>query len=185
MKTRRAKPDSLGLGLYISREILAAHGGVIEVTSTLEEGTTFVAKLPRAAISGETRIGKRRQVLLCGAQAGRFGAARRRKLGLCFVPEERLGRGAVPEMSLSENALLTAHRRGFVKGGLIRFKAVARFAQTCIDKFTVKCGGPDAEAKSLRHLRLEEPDHRPEEVRLDLIWELLRPPSGQAGAVAE
>ena len=52
-------------------------------------------------------------------------------------------------MSLSENALLTAHRRGFVKGGLIRFKAVARFAQTCIDKFTVKCGGTDAEAKSL------------------------------------
>ena len=65
------------------------------------------------------------------------------------MPEERLGRGAVPDMSLAENALLTAHRRGFVKGGLIRFKAVAKFAQTCIDKFAVKCGGVEAEAKSL------------------------------------
>ena len=102
-----------------------------------------------AAISGETRITKRRQLLLCGVAAGRFSAARRRKLGLCFVPEERLGRGAVPGMSLAENALLTAHRRGFVKGGLIRFKALARFTQTCIEKFAVKCAGPHAEAKSL------------------------------------
>jgi ABC-type uncharacterized transport system ATPase subunit len=102
-----------------------------------------------AAVSGETRTAKRRQIVLCGAEAGRFGAARRRKLGLCFVPEERLGRGAVPDMSLAENALLTAHRRGFVKGGLIRFTAVTRFAQMCIDQFAVKCSGPRAEAKSL------------------------------------
>jgi ABC-type uncharacterized transport system ATPase subunit len=52
-------------------------------------------------------------------------------------------------MSLADNALLTAHRRGYVKGGMIRFKAVARFAQTVIEQFTVKCGGPRAEAKSL------------------------------------
>ncbi len=51
---------------------------------------------------------------------------RRRKLGLGFVPEERLGRGAVPRMSLADNALLTAHRRGMLKHGLIDFKAVAR-----------------------------------------------------------
>ena len=35
----------------------------------------------------------------------------RRALGFAFVPEERLGRGAVPEMSLADNALLTAHRQ--------------------------------------------------------------------------
>ena len=102
-----------------------------------------------ATISGEARTPKRRQIILCGAEAGRLGPARRRKLGLCFVPEERLGRGAVPDMSLVENSLLTAHRRGFIKGGLIRFKAVERFANMCIEKFAVKCAGPDAEAKSL------------------------------------
>jgi simple sugar transport system ATP-binding protein len=102
-----------------------------------------------AAISGEERIETRQQIVLCGVEVGRLSAGRRRKLGLCFVPEERLGRGAVPEMSLADNALLTAHRRGYVKGGMIRFKAVARFAQTIIEQFTVKCGGPRAEAKSL------------------------------------
>src|SRR5436309_2283570 len=140
----RKSPDPFGVDLADVN--LTVHAGeIVGIAGVSGNGQQELL----AAISGETRIGKRRQVLLCGAQAGRFGAARRRKLGLCFVPEERLGRGAVPEMSLSENALLTAHRRGFVKGGLIRFKAVARFAQTCIDKFTVKCGGPEAEAKSL------------------------------------
>src|SRR5436190_3630535 len=140
----RKSPDPFGIDLVDVN--LSVHAGeIVGIAGVSGNGQQELL----AAISGETRIGKRRQVMLCGAQAGRFGAARRRKLGLCFVPEERLGRGAVPEMSLSENALLTAHRRGFVKGGLIRFKSIARFAQTCIDKFTVKCGGPDAEAKSL------------------------------------
>ena len=37
----------LGLGLYISKEIVAAHGGTIEVRSSAEEGTTFIVHLPR------------------------------------------------------------------------------------------------------------------------------------------
>lgn len=38
---------SIGLGLYIVREIVQAHGGAIEVQSTAEEGTTFSVRLPR------------------------------------------------------------------------------------------------------------------------------------------
>lgn len=42
------KPStSLGLGLFISREIVVAHGGRIEVTSTEEDGTAFAVHLPR------------------------------------------------------------------------------------------------------------------------------------------
>jgi signal transduction histidine kinase len=38
-----------GLGLYISKAIVDAHGGSIEVTSRPEEGSTFVVRLPLAS----------------------------------------------------------------------------------------------------------------------------------------
>ncbi|MEI9906143.1 MAG: HAMP domain-containing sensor histidine kinase [Asticcacaulis sp.] len=44
----KSKPVStnLGLGLFISKEIVAAHGGTIDVTSTESDGTTFKVFLP-------------------------------------------------------------------------------------------------------------------------------------------
>jgi phosphoserine phosphatase RsbU/P len=38
---------SVGLGLYIVREIVKAHGGGVTVTSNMEEGTTFAASFRR------------------------------------------------------------------------------------------------------------------------------------------
>lgn len=40
-------PGSIGLGLYIVREIVNAHGGTIEVASTAQQGTTFIVRIPR------------------------------------------------------------------------------------------------------------------------------------------
>lgn len=45
-------PGSIGLGLYIVREIAVANGGTVSVTSTAEEGTTFTVSIPRS-ITGE------------------------------------------------------------------------------------------------------------------------------------
>jgi signal transduction histidine kinase len=42
---------NLGLGLYITREIIVAHGGRIEITSTKEDGTIFTIRLPRKGTS--------------------------------------------------------------------------------------------------------------------------------------
>ncbi|MBN1209820.1 MAG: GAF domain-containing protein [Myxococcaceae bacterium] len=38
---------SIGLGLYIVREIVRGHGGGVDVTSSQETGTTFTVRLPR------------------------------------------------------------------------------------------------------------------------------------------
>jgi signal transduction histidine kinase len=41
--------DSFGLGLYIVKEIVAAHGGIVDVSSSAKAGTTFTVRLPRGA----------------------------------------------------------------------------------------------------------------------------------------
>jgi signal transduction histidine kinase len=40
-------PDGLGLGLYICREIVKAHGGKLSLRSNEVDGTTFTVRLPR------------------------------------------------------------------------------------------------------------------------------------------
>ena len=73
----------------------------------------------------------------------------RRKLGLHFVPEERLGRGAVPTLGLAHNLLLT--RNEALSGPLhwIKVKALHAQAAEIIRRFNVKAGGPDSAARSL------------------------------------
>jgi signal transduction histidine kinase len=44
---------SLGLGLFIAREIVQAHGGTIEAESSDEDGTVFTARFPRV---GKVRL---------------------------------------------------------------------------------------------------------------------------------
>jgi PAS domain S-box-containing protein len=46
------KKSGLGLGLYISQQIVVGHGGTIQVRSGVEEGTTFEVTLPRIARKG-------------------------------------------------------------------------------------------------------------------------------------
>jgi general nucleoside transport system ATP-binding protein len=102
-----------------------------------------------AALSGEHTVAHAAAVRIGGVPAGTLDADARRALGLAFVPEDRLGRGAVPEMSLADNALLTAHRCGLVAHGFIRAPAVQAFAAETIRAFGVKAGGPFAAARSL------------------------------------
>ncbi len=101
------------------------------------------------AISGEAPLAEKFPIQIRGVEAGRLEPGRRRGLGMGFVPEERLGRGAVPRMTLTENGLLTAHRSNMVRNGLIDFGIAAAFARECISTYDVKSGGPGALADSL------------------------------------
>ncbi|MGY6708549.1 MAG: ABC transporter ATP-binding protein [Rhizobiaceae bacterium] len=100
-------------------------------------------------LSGETIADKADTIRLLGQPAGHLDPARRRQRGLAFVPEERLGRGAVPTLSLQENAILTAHRRGMVRHGLLDRKKAAAFADRVIKRFSVKARNAQSAAQSL------------------------------------
>ncbi len=100
------------------------------------------------ALAGEIRT-QSDSVQLSGTNIGALGPDQRRKLGLHFIPEERLGRGAVPGHSLAENAGLTTFHRGLLNWGFLRLGARKRRAQDTIQAMDVRCSGPGAPAQSL------------------------------------
>jgi simple sugar transport system ATP-binding protein len=100
------------------------------------------------ALSGEDTHAEPQAIQLFGQPVGRLGPAQRRRLGLHFVPEERLGRGAVPTLGLAHNLMLT-RTDSIGASGWIDMKALRRQAQDIIARFHVKAGGPNAAAQSL------------------------------------
>jgi simple sugar transport system ATP-binding protein len=142
-----ASDDPFGTHLHdICLELRA--GEIVGLAGVSGNGQQELLK----AISGELPVPAADTIRILGVDAGRLDAAGRRKLGLGFVPEERLGRGAVPGMSLADNALLTGYlagATGMLKGGIIRRPAVRAFAARVIERFKVKCGGARSAASSL------------------------------------
>ena len=101
-----------------------------------------------AALSGEHPVHKD-VIRLEGKPIGNLNAGKRRSKGLVYVPEERLGRGAVPPLSLSRNALLTAHRHGMKNWGLVRYGKAKDYAEECVSRFDVRGGGAATNARAL------------------------------------
>lgn len=102
-----------------------------------------------AALSGEDTRAADTAIMLQQHPVGRLGPDRRRALGLGFVPEERLGRGAVPDMSLADNVLLSLQTKAALWFGFVRKTAIAERASAIIARFHVKASGPAALARSL------------------------------------
>ena len=102
-----------------------------------------------AALSGEDPRAAAESIMLGATRAGRLAPGRRRALGFGFVPEERLGRGAVPDMSLSDNVLLSLQTKATIDRGFVRGAAIVKMAAAIIERFGVKAGGPHAPARSL------------------------------------
>jgi simple sugar transport system ATP-binding protein len=102
------------------------------------------------ALSGETPVAQAKAIRLDGAALGKLGVGGRRRRGLCAVPEERNGHGAVPGFTLSDNTVLTArYRRGMVRHGVINAATARTYAEEVIRAFGVKATGPAATAGSL------------------------------------
>ncbi|GAA6161292.1 ABC transporter ATP-binding protein [Ruegeria sp. HU-ET01832] len=85
-----------------------------------------------------------------GQPIGLLGPTTRRKLGVLTAPEERLGHAAAPDMSLTENALLTGSvREGLENNGFLKWAETKSFAEKIISAFDVRTPGPENAARSL------------------------------------
>lgn len=102
------------------------------------------------ALSGEVPTDKGEAIKVDGRPLGAEAARNRRRFGMATVPEERHGHAAVPDFSLTDNAILTARDRlGMVSSGMVSSRAARKYAHDVITAFDVKATGPSAMADSL------------------------------------
>ncbi|WP_297757280.1 ABC transporter ATP-binding protein [uncultured Shimia sp.] len=102
-----------------------------------------------AALSGEAPT-EAETITVNDKPVGHFGPNERRELGILAAPEERLGHAAAPDMSLTENALLTgAIREKLMNNGFVDWNATTKFAERIISAFDVRTPGPTSAARSL------------------------------------
>ena len=142
-----AREDQFGVDLQgISLEVRA--GEVVGIAGVSGNGQKELLY----ALSGEDTRSQSGSIRIGETDVAALHPGARRKLGLHFVPEERLGRGAVPTLALAHNLLLTRNESishpGFA-GGWIRVRQLEAQAADIIARFNVKAGGPRAAARSL------------------------------------
>lgn len=102
------------------------------------------------ALSGEVISGVPKSIWLDETPIGGMGTTMRRGLGLCAVPEERNGHGAVPGFSLSDNSILTARdRMNMCSMGVINSRMAESYTNDVIQEFAVKTTGSTSTAGSL------------------------------------
>jgi simple sugar transport system ATP-binding protein len=118
-------------------------GEIVGVAGVSGNGQTELLRV----LSGEDGRTHQGSVSLSGVGLDPLSPAQRRELGLYFVPEERLGRGAVPGLSLALNMLLT--RTETVRKGMLDLSSLNEQANKIIQRFGVKAAGPEALAQSL------------------------------------
>jgi simple sugar transport system ATP-binding protein len=139
-----ASPSAFGMALKdLSFSVQA--GEVLGIGGVAGNGQDELLSV----LSGELPCGPG-MVKFRGTDLARIGPEARRALGVLAAPEERLGHAAAPNMSLTENALLTgATREGLTSRGMLNWAKTRSFAERIIKDFDVRTPGPENAARSL------------------------------------
>jgi general nucleoside transport system ATP-binding protein len=138
-----APADPYGTALRDLRVTVAA-GEIVGIAGVSGNGQRELL----AALSGEDPRAQPGAILLFGRAIGATRPAARREQGLRVIPEERLGRAAVPDLTLSRNMLLT-RRESIGRLGLLRERQLEDAAAQLIAQARVKASGVHATARSL------------------------------------
>ncbi len=143
LSAKAATPFSTALN-GISLELRAGEVVAIAGVAGNGQGELF------DAISGEMPVAPA-MVHLDGKPCGNKNITWRRKQNAAFVPEERLGHGAVPGMKLSQNIVLTRHSTGdgLVGGGFVSNAKAADLEKRIKQAYDVRMSHDDPEARSL------------------------------------
>ncbi|MDX2379568.1 MAG: ABC transporter ATP-binding protein [Acidimicrobiia bacterium] len=137
-----------GLGLKLSEgdqvliddvDIEVHRGEILGIAGVAGNGQRPIARALAGVVPPDEGT-----VTVYGTDVTGKGPKAARRAGLSFVPEDRLGTGLVPNLSLTDNMLLTRPRGFFVDRRAARAEVTE-----AIDDYEIKTPGPDAEARLL------------------------------------
>lgn len=102
-------------------------------------------------LSGEETLRDPDMLVADGIPMGWRSINERRKAGLAFVAEERLGHGAVPDLALSTNMVLTRHADDtrIAQRGLVNTGNAVLAKDRIVENYDVRKGKADPEARAL------------------------------------
>ncbi len=147
LKDASLQPDG-PFGVELKNINLDVRGGeVVAIAGVAGNGQSELFD----AISGERPLSQNTAVVIDGKPCGTSNIIERRKMGAAFVPEERLGHGAVPVFPLSENVVLTRHSddASLAAHGVLDRHQADSISERVIKTYDVRKGKPDPEARSL------------------------------------
>jgi ABC-type uncharacterized transport system ATPase subunit len=145
-------PASSPFAVALDRVSLSVQAGeVVGIAGVAGNGQSEFFKM----VSGEATLPDAGSIRIGGKPAANLGINERRRMGAAFVPEERLGHGAIPQMSLSQNMLLSRHgsdQAAFIAlgpVGLVRTDVTLDATKRVSAAMDVRKTGDDPDASSL------------------------------------
>lgn len=137
--------DQFGVDLNLLN--FEVHGGeILGIAGVAGNGQVELLEV----LSGESQAENAEELLFDQQPIGKLNPIERRKMGIAFVPEDRLGHGSVPDMSLVDNAFLSAYSpKELISNGLIDTRKTTDYAEEIVEKFDVRTAGVSHTAGSL------------------------------------
>lgn len=139
--------DSQGKALL--QEIsFAVHGGqIVGIAGVEGNGQT---QLIEALTGGLSSVASSGEVKVKGAEILEMNLLNIRRLGVSYIPEDRMRQGAAGEASISDNLISTRYRsKEMNRGPFLNGSRIAALAASLIEEFKVRCAGPSQQIRML------------------------------------
>ncbi len=102
-----------------------------------------------AEIVGGLALPQAGRIMLKGTPVARWSPAEALARGVARIPEDRHHQGSIADFDLTENAALEGYRTRFSRHGWMNWRAAREFAEGIIDRYDVRCPGPETRIRLL------------------------------------
>ncbi len=142
---RRPRTATAGRRRCADVSLTVRRGEIVAVAGVAGNGQRELAETIAGMRADDRRLAECRQ-----PQAPQRRSAARRSAGVAYVPEDRLGTGVAPGLSVAANVVLKSYRKPPVsRGPMLVLSKIRELAERLMEHYDVRTSGPDVPAWQL------------------------------------